>query len=253
MTAGQLQHPVADVLRVLAVSRSSGALEVRGRHTGTFFLHEGDITYAEAAGLSPAEQGEPADQRFRSTLRSFIVETGLVLLADENVTGERPLFRPGRRHWSGLAIRLAVDSLLSEIAGRLTDFTKGEMEPEDEVQLCGLAPARTVVLSRQQWALAAVLSGPQTARALASRSGLPLSATIETLAELMAAGVLERGASPKAQLPHRVRGATAPPPARPLPSPASDTAPRMSLPEPDDQHEGVRALALQLLAGLRRL
>jgi hypothetical protein len=50
VTADQIEHPVADVLRVLSVSRSSGALEVRGLRSGTFFLYEGDITYAEAAG-----------------------------------------------------------------------------------------------------------------------------------------------------------------------------------------------------------
>ena len=237
---------------MLAVSRRSGALEIRGRHTGTFFLHEGDITYVEAPGLRPAEGGDSAGRPLQSTLRSSIAEAGLVLLADENATGERPLFRPGRRHWSGLAIRVEVESLLSEIADRSANFTEFGMEPDEEVHLCVLPPGRTAVLSRQQWALAAVLSGPQTARVLAGRSGTPLSATIETLAALVATGVVERGAAPKARLPQRVRGATPLPSAGPLSRPSSDTRPRMSLPGSDGADCGP-ALALRLLEGLRRL
>jgi hypothetical protein len=193
VSAGQIEHPVADVLRVLAVSRSSGALEIRGLRSGTFFLHEGDITYAEALGVPPAEEFDAGDPRLRSTIQSSIVEVGLTLLG-ENGEGERPLFRPGRRHWSGRAIRVEVEALLAEIAQQMASFAELGVEPDDQVQLCGLSPGRLAVLSRRQWALAVELSGQQTARSLARRSGVPLGATIENLASLVAVGVVERGA-----------------------------------------------------------
>jgi hypothetical protein len=189
VAARQIEHPVADVLRVLAVSRSSGALEVRGRRSGTFFLHDGDITYAEALGVPPAEEFDSADPRLRSTIQSSIVEVGLNLLADPSVEGERPLFRPGRRHWSGRAIRVGVEALLAEIADQMADFTELGVEPDDEVRLCELPSGRVAALSRRQWALVAQLAGPQTVRSLARRSGTPLRATVETVASLIGAGV----------------------------------------------------------------
>ncbi len=207
---------MADVLRVLAVSRSSGALEVRGLRSGTFFLHDGDITYAEALGVPPAEEFDPADPRLRATIQSSIVEVGLNLLAEENIEGERPLFRPGRRHWSGRAIRIEVESLLAEIAQQLKNFTKLGVEPDDEVQLCGLPPGRTVVLNRQQWALTAEMFGPQTARSLARRSGASLSATIETVASLVRAGLVRRGV-PASVVPA--------PPTTPIPTDPLPTGP----------------------------
>jgi hypothetical protein len=189
VAARQIEHPVADVLRVLAVSRSSGALEVRGRRSGTFFLHDGDITYAEALGVPPAEEFDSADPRLRSTIQSSIVEVGLNLLADPSVEGERPLFRPGRRHWSGRAIRVGVEALLAEIADQMADFTELGVEPDDEVRLCELPTGRVAALNRRQWALVAQLAGPQTVRSLARRSGTPLRATVETVASLIGAGV----------------------------------------------------------------
>jgi hypothetical protein len=266
VTGTQIEHPVADVLRVLAVSRSSGALEVRGPRSGTFFLHEGDITYAEARGLPPAEEFDATDPRLRSTIQSSIVEVGLALLVSENTEGERPLFRPGRRHWSGRAVRVEVTALLYEIACQKAYFRKLGVDPDDRVELRGLSSGRPVVLSRRQWALAAQMSGPQTARSLASRSGAPLRVTIENLASLVLAGVVERGAplreppaaasavreqpvvparppvvreppgggspvrEPESALPQRVRGATPLPPAAALPLPPAAALPRTSSP-----------------------
>jgi hypothetical protein len=191
-TARPIEHPVADVLRVLAVSRSSGALEIRGIRGGTFFLSEGDVTYAHAVGVPPTEVFDGDDPQLPSTIRSSIIEVGLTLLAEENADGERPLFRPGRRHWSGRLCRLQVETLLSEISQRLANFTELGVGPDDQVQLCGLAPGRIAVLNRRQWAMAAGMSGPQTPRSLARRSGTSLSVTIETVSALVAAGVVQR-------------------------------------------------------------
>jgi hypothetical protein len=189
VSARTIEHPVADVLRVLAVSHSSGALEVRGPRGGTFFLHEGDITYAEAPGVPPVEEFDSADPGHRSTIQSAIVEVGLNLLVQENATGERPLFRPGRRHWSGRAIRVTVDALLSEIAGQLAFFADLGVQPDDQVRLRDLSPGRIRVISRQQWAVAVQLSTPRTVRLLARHSGRSLGATIETVATLVADGM----------------------------------------------------------------
>lgn len=293
MTARQIEHPVADVLRVLAVSRSSGALEIRGVRGGTFFLHEGDITYAEALGVPPAEELDTADPWLPSTIQSSIVEVGLTLLAGDSADGERPLFRPGRRHASGRMFRVEVNSLLTEIAQQMEKFTKLGVEPDDEVQLCGLPPGRMAVLNRQQWALAAEMFGPETARSLARRSGAPLSVTIETVASLVEVGVVERGTpapvmpasplardqdyreqdfrksafrdpatprpvSPEVLLPHRVRGSTPlplPPPSAPMSAPAKQRSSeaRPGMAPLQDEMADSRALALRLLEGLRRL
>ncbi len=283
----QIDHPVADVLRVLAVSRSSGALEIRGVRGGTFFLHEGDITYAEVLGLPPAELFDTDDPQLPSTIQSSIVEAGLTLLAEENAGGDRPLFRPGRRHWSGGMCRLQVDEFLSEIAKQLACFADLGVEPDDQVQLCRLESGRMVVLSRQQWALAAQMCGSQTARSLARRSGMPLGVTIETVASMVGAGIVQRGSpsvakllvpdpvpqparmsparessvrktflrepsgrepgSPQARLPQRVRGVT------PRSADRSELRPRMPPRQDDDEAADARALALRLLEGLRRL
>jgi hypothetical protein len=285
-TVRPIEHPVADVLRVLAVSRSSGALEIRGVRGGTFFLYEGDITYAEALDLPPAKVFDADDPQLPSTLQSAVVEAGLALLAEENTDGERPLFRPGRRHWSGRLCRLRVESLLSEIAQRLTWFAELGVQPDDQVQLCRLAAGRMVVLNRRQWALAAELGGPQTARALARRSGTPLSATIETVASMVVAGVVQRG-SPSAPTSVELRSPAGQSPVQPakVVAPArkpvvrepiaqdagssEDRLPhrvrgatsrpvhgpdhRLRLPPHDDEAAQGRALALRLLEGLRKL
>jgi hypothetical protein len=239
--ASQAEHPAVDVLRVLAVSRSSGSLEIRGTPGGTFFLHEGDVTFAEVVGIPPVLDVGGADWRLSSAIRETIIDTGLALLTGPDPDAERPLFRPGRRHWTSLICQLEVEWLLAEIARRLTDFTGLGVEPDDDVRLCSLRPGRAVVLDREQWVLAARMSGPQTARSLAWRSGIPIGATISNLASLVAAGVAQSTtgadaaapASPAAasvkaheespapvseptaplemRLPRRVRGATLPP------------------------------------------
>jgi hypothetical protein len=261
VTARRLEHPVADVLRVLAVSRSSGALEVRGLLSGTFFLNAGDITYAEASSVPLVEEVDVTDPQALSMIRSSIVEAGLTLLAPESAEGERPLFRPGRRHWSSGVIRIEVESLLAEIAQQEQVIAGLGIEADDEVQLCGLPAGRSVGFSRRQWDVATKVHGRQTGRSLARASALPLATVIENLAALLALGVVERAApvavpppwpppstsplppeAPPAQLPHRVPGSTPVPDARAgMPAEwASDAS---------DAHE----LALRLLAGLRRL
>jgi DNA-binding MarR family transcriptional regulator len=267
------EHPTAEVLRVLAVSRSSGALEIRGTPSGTVFLHAGEITYAQAAGLPTLP--ESAGPQPSSAIHSFVVETGLTLLTGPVAVTERPLFRPGRRHWTGLTCRIGVETLLREIAQRMDGFRRIGVEPDEDVQLCARPRGELAVLTRPQWALAVAISGPQTVRSLARRTGASLSTTVTMVASLVRAGVVEFAALPPAatgvvtspvprslpvlpepepehpppvpvRLPRRLRGATS------LPSPGPDPTPKVQSAY-EDSAEGAQALALRLLEGLRRL
>jgi hypothetical protein len=150
------------------------------------------------------------------------------------------LFRPGRRHWSGRAIRVEVHALLAEIAQQMAGFEELGIAPDDRVHLCGLPPGGLVVLDRRQWALAAEITGPQTARALARRSGHSLSATIRTLASLVTAGVVERGAPVRPLVPSAVTAPPAPEPA--AREPASREPPTR---KPPVRESGVGAPAVE--------
>src|SRR4029450_12763019 len=101
-----LTTPARDVVLVLGTSRSTGALEIRGVPGGTIFLHEGDVTYAEAPGSPavPEPAGTPGPA-WGDPVRAAVRESGLILLTAP-APGERPLFRPGRRHWTGSRFRL---------------------------------------------------------------------------------------------------------------------------------------------------
>jgi hypothetical protein len=195
VTARGTDHPAADVLRVLAVSRSSGALEIRGTPSGTIFLHAGEITFAEATGL-PTVPDDPdlrLNPELQSMVYSAVMEAGLTLLSGSTRDSERPLFRPGRRHWTGLVCRLGVEVVLGEIDRQLQSFTRLGVDPDNDVQLRSLPRGGLAVLDRRQWALAVAITQPQSARALSRLSGVPLSATIATVASLVEVGVLEFG------------------------------------------------------------
>ena len=189
MTVQETEHPAIDVLRVLAISRSSGALEVRGVPGGAFFLHEGEVTYAETIGVPPVPENDETDPELPAMIRSTIFEAGVEMLSAPRAEGDRPLFRPGRRHWTGLRCRVAVEHLLAEITDLIGHFARLGVTPDDEVRLCWLPRGRTVVIDAQQWALTGRLTGAQSPRSLARRSGIPLSATLASIASLISAGV----------------------------------------------------------------
>ncbi|MCE0540612.1 DUF4388 domain-containing protein [Kineosporia rhizophila] len=189
MTVQEAEHPAIDVLRVLAISRSSGALEVRGLPGGAFFLHEGEVTYAETIGVPPVPENSDTDPELPSMIRSTILEAGVEMLTGRRAEGERPLFRPGRRHWTGLRCRVAVEHLLAEITDLIAHFRRLGISPDDEVRLCWLPRGRTVVLDSQEWALTGRLTSAQSPRVLARRSGLPLTATLASIASMISSGV----------------------------------------------------------------
>ncbi|MBT0767305.1 DUF4388 domain-containing protein [Kineosporia sp. J2-2] len=220
MTVQETEHPAIDVLRVLAISRSSGALEVRGVPGGAFFLHEGEVTYAETIGVPPVPETSEPDPELPSMIRSTILEAGVEMLTAPRVEGDRPLFRPGRRHWTGLRCRVAVEHLIAEITDLVTNFRRLGVGPDDEVRLAWLPRGRTVVIDAQEWALTGRLTGAQSPRSLARRSGIPLTAALGSIASLIASGV--------AKLVHSETGdvVTVPPAPADLPRPqAPETGP----------------------------
>jgi hypothetical protein len=281
VSRGTLDNPAADVLRVLAVSRSTGALEIRGVPAGTIFLDEGDVTYAEAPGTPAVPEpsaGPGADPgpAFGDAVRAAVVETGLLLLTAPPVRGERPLFRPGRRHWTGTACRLGVDTVLTEVERRAARLADLGVPPDAEIRLRGLRRGRRVVLTADEWRVVAALDGVQTPRALAWRSGTSLTAAVRAVASLVRAGVCQADAAAPAapaavvpppaapqvepapvlappSLPRRTRAGTVLPPA-PSPSPPAEmTAAAMDgWAAPGSLADRVE-IAERVLAGLRRL
>jgi hypothetical protein len=219
-----LEHPAADVLRVLAVSRSTGALEIRGAPGGTIFLHDGDVTFAEAPGAPRVPEPDTTGRRaFVSAVRDAVLETGLILLTAPP-GGERPLFRPGRSDRTGAACRFGVDAVLAEVERRAAGLADLGVAPDAGLRLRGLRRGRSVVLTADQWALVAAFDGVETPRRLAWRSGRSLSATVSAIAALVRDGAVAP-AEPAPGPP--VTPATAPspfPPTSPLPLATPDAA-----------------------------
>jgi hypothetical protein len=193
VSRGTLDNPAADVLRVLAVSRSTGALDIRGVPAGTIFLHEGDVTYAEAPGTAVPEPAVTPgrDPAFGEAVRAAVFETGLLLLTAPRGRGERPLFRPGRRHWTGATCRLGVDAVLSEVERRAARLADLGVPPDAEIRLRGLRRGRRVVLTAEEWRVVTALDGVGTPRALAWRSGTSLTAAVRAVASLVQSGICQ--------------------------------------------------------------
>jgi len=246
--AGQvLVHPAVDVLRVLGVSRSTGAVELRGEPGGTIYLHEGDITYAEAPGTPRVlEPGVTDRVDYAAAVRAAVLETGLILLTAPYRATDRPLFRPGRRHWTGLACRLGVDDVLASVARAAAGLASLGGGPDGEVRTCALPRGGQVVLSAEAWEVVAGLDGVTTPRRLAWRSRLPLTTTVRVVASLVEAGVCAPvpTGSPATGPPPT---ATGPPPATEPPAtdaPASSTSPPVPPPDGPAATSPVRSAAL---------
>lgn len=226
MAARLSEHPTADILRVLAVSRSSGALELRGELRGTFFLYEGDVTYAETQGGPAPEPGTMGRRGLADAIREAVLETALLVLTGPAPDTERPLFRPGRGHWTGLTCRLGVETLLAEVTWRVERWTAAGVDPDAAIALRPLPPRRTVVLDPEQWAVVARLGEADTARKLALRTQTSFSAAMSGVAALLAAGACRTSGPPPPQVPvppaPEAPAVTAPvPPTPPAPVPSA--------------------------------
>jgi hypothetical protein len=273
-----LAHPAVDVLRVLGVSRSTGAVELRGEPGGTIYLHEGDITYAEAPGTPRIlEPGVTDRGDYAAAVRTARIENRRILLKAPHGPTDRPLFRPGRRHWTGLACRLGVDAVLAEVERHAAALASVGGGPDGEIRACALPRGGQVVLSAQEWEVVAGLDGATTPRMLAWRSRLPLTTTVRVAASLVAAGVCTESptTSPPPAPPPEAPAASSPvrsaalattspaPPPAPVPAaaalprraPGGTGVPASSLPTgaPFGADDANRLMAQRLLDGLRQL
>jgi hypothetical protein len=168
----------ARLLGALAPSAQSRDLLIEGdrpdRDICTLLLQHEDLTRAELQNL----------------LRSVVVDAVLVLTmpmdADSFVTGIR--FVPAGPHWASAFSRLRVDAVQAEAGRRAGRLARHPLNRTALVQLRDLGRP-SVLLSREQWAIACTISRGLSAQDLAWQCGLALYEAIEGVSELIQAGM----------------------------------------------------------------
>ncbi|MEV4076440.1 hypothetical protein [Nonomuraea fuscirosea] len=221
------------LLAGLARERSTGALRV-GR-SGTIFLADGRVTYMECAQAPSVERLLAARGLMSETaLRRLRDDGGCARLIEEGpltagelqyavlggvldaaffllpVSGARPKFRPGERHWLGGQWFFDVAGLVRECARRRAQLA--EIWPSAEVDLLPVRPlarlpGHGVTLSRVQWEVVVRADHKATPLELAKQIGRPAYPVLLAVRRLAAAGLL---AEPEpAGLPKRGQHAAA--------------------------------------------
>ncbi|MEU4327921.1 DUF4388 domain-containing protein [Nonomuraea dietziae] len=214
--------PALDMLLAgLARERSTGALRV-GR-SGTIFLDAGRVAYMECADTPGAEDvlaasGRVSEQTLGAARRegagSRLVEDGALTRGELQhcvlgavldaaffllqVTGSRPKFRPGERHWLGGQWFFEVEAIVRECARRAAQLTA--IWPSAELDTAPVSPVRRlpghrVVLSDLQWEILIHADREATPLELARRLGRPGYSTLLAVRRLAAAGLLHRPAA----------------------------------------------------------
>lgn len=145
----------------LARERSTGALRL-GRN-GTIFLHDGRVTYMECAQTPGVERLLTARGRMtEAALRGLQADGGCARLLEEGaltpgelqfavlgavldaaffllpISGTRPKFRPGERHWLGGQWFFDVAGLVRECARRRAHLA--DIWPSAEVDTLPVRP-----------------------------------------------------------------------------------------------------------------
>ena len=219
------QQPPADV-RALLLGGDPAGRAPAGRADGKRDLG--------AILLSCASRAE-----LQALLRSVIVDAVLVLtvplFGDAAVSGIR--FEAPRAHWASAFARLSLDSVREEAACRAARLARYQVSRASTVSLRDLDHG-TMVLTRDQWAVASRVGRTSTVRDLAWRSGLALSDTIECVARLARAGVCTLGQPAAASSPPPCPPPGAPPgtPAPPgIPAPARTPARTAGAAEPESE------------------
>ncbi|MFC5824369.1 hypothetical protein [Nonomuraea insulae] len=215
------------LLAGLARERSTGALRV-GR-SGTIFLSDGRVTYMECAQA-------PSVERLLA-VRCLMTETALRRLRDDGgcerllkegplthgelqyavlggvldaaffllpVSGARPKFRPGERHWLGGQWFFDVPGLVRECARRRAQLA--QIWPSAEVDTLPVRPlprlpGHGVTLSRVQWEVVVRADHKATPLELAKQIGRPAYPVLLAVRQLAASGLLARPEPP--ELPKR--------------------------------------------------
>ncbi|MET9341358.1 DUF4388 domain-containing protein [Nonomuraea sp. NPDC003804] len=222
--------PALDTLLAgLARERSTGALRV-GR-AGAIFMDAGRVTYMECADTPRAEDvlmasgrvSAPALRRAQREGGARLVDYGMLTKGELQhcvlgavldaayfllpVTGARPKFRPGERHWLGSHWFFEVEEIVRECARRRAQLER--VWPSAEVDTAPVAPVRRppghrVVLSDLQWEILVHADRMATPLELAMRLGRPGYATLLAVRRLAAAGLLTRPEGTAPPLPRRV-------------------------------------------------
>ena len=225
---------VTTVLERLAAQRASGVLEIDGDPAGVIYLDQGQVTYAQASWVPDlaarfcASQQPPADVRalllggdpggdpgtvllscvsraeLQALLRSVIVNAIIALTVPPSgaaVSGIR--FEAPRAHWASAFARLPLDSVREEAVCRAAELARYQVSRSSTVSLRDMDQG-SMVLTREQWAIASRIGRTSTVRDLAWRSGLALCDTIECVGRLIRAGLCTLIPAPAASAPAAV-------------------------------------------------
>ncbi|MFB4277051.1 MULTISPECIES: hypothetical protein [unclassified Nonomuraea] len=220
------------LLAGLARERSTGALRV-GRN-GTIFLADGRVTYMECAQAPSVERLLAArGLTTEAALRGLQADGGCErLLAEGPVTagelqyavlggvldaaffllpisGSRPKFRPGERHWLGGQWFFDVPGLVRECARRRAQLAQAWPSADVDtlpVRPLGRLPGHAVTLSRVQWEVLVRADHKATPLELAKQIGRPAYPVLLAVRRLAASGLLaEPDPAPAPGLPKRGR------------------------------------------------
>jgi hypothetical protein len=214
---------VTAVLESLAQQRATGVLAVDGNPAGTIYFDQGRIAFAQASwtpdlvarlrGVVPPAAAwqdllasrDPADpdigtllvqrhylnrDQLRTLVRSAVVDAFIVLtqsLPGESSFADVRFEGPGA-HWAGRFSRLRLESVRTEAADRARRLVRAGLSPAAPVSLADLARP-SAILGREQWAMACRLTDPVSAVDLAWRHGLALYEVLDTLGDLVRAGL----------------------------------------------------------------
>ncbi|TYB67659.1 transcriptional regulator [Nonomuraea sp. PA05] len=205
------------LLAGLAREHSTGALQV-GR-SGTIFLHDGRVTYMECAQTPSVErllaarglmseaalrrlqtdggterllaEGGPLTQgELQYAVLGGVLDAAFFLLP---VSGARPKFRPGERHWLGGQWFFDVPGLVRECARRRAQLA--QIWPSAEVDSLPVRPmvrlpGHAVTLDRLQWEVIARADQKATPLELAKQMGRPAYPVLLAVRRLAASGLL---------------------------------------------------------------
>ncbi|MDF5757666.1 hypothetical protein [Spongiactinospora sp. TRM90649] len=207
-----------ELLTGLARERATGALRLGA--DGTIFLSDGRVTYMECAQTPGVERMLVAAGRMTETaLRDLRADGGCErLLAEGRVTrtelqyavlgvildaaffllpvsGARPKFRPGERHWLGGQCFLDVAGLLRECHRRgvyLAEIWPCADMDAVPVRPVGRLPGHGVTLSGVEWEVLVRADQRTTPLELAEQAGRSGYAVLLAVRRLAAAGLLVR-------------------------------------------------------------
>ncbi|MFF4621899.1 hypothetical protein [Nonomuraea jabiensis] len=252
------------LLAGLARERSTGALRL-GRN-GTIFLHDGRVTYMECAQTPGVERLLTARGRMtEAALRGLQADGGCARLLEEGtltpgelqfavlgavldaaffllpISGTRPKFRPGERHWLGGQWFFDVAGLVRECARRRAHLA--DIWPSAEVDTLPVRPVpwlpgHGVTLTRVQWEVIVGADHKATPLELAKQLGRSGYSVLVAVRRLAATGLLAPPDPDRTALPAPGR-AVPPGPGR---GAAADKRPRHAgTAEPDEAADGGEA------------